>query len=181
MNESLIEDAFLNPALIHTQWHSLRNKLLLTCCPSLPFSQAIRSPVPLPPPLPPPPPPVPSQLPFYNTIQWIRKWDTVCFNAFWSELLKGPSLVKPIKRYWNLVLKCNGICFESCTSPPPSPPRTPLSSHHLRLYCLHHLCYLHLCKKKYCINSFSCTFYSMRIFLNLTADIMILGTYTHFS
>ena len=97
MNESLIEDAFLNPALIHTQWHSLRNKQLLTCHPSLPFSEAIHSPAPPPPPLPlpppPPPPPVPSQLPFYNTIQLIRKWDPVCFNAFWSELLKGPSLV----------------------------------------------------------------------------------------
>ena len=93
MNESLIKDAFLNPALIHTQWHSLRNKQLLTCCPSLPFSEAIRSPAPPPPPLPPPPPPVLLQLPFYNTIQLIRKSDPVCFNAFWSELHKGPSLV----------------------------------------------------------------------------------------
>ena len=42
-------------------------------------------------------------------------------------------------------------CFESCTSPLPSPPWTPPSSHyHLHLCCLH-LCYLHLCKKKYCI------------------------------
>ena len=37
-------------------------------------------------------------------------------------------------------------CFESHTSPLPSPPWTPPSScHHL------HLCCLHLCKKKYCI------------------------------
>ena len=36
-------------------------------------------------------------------------------------------------------------------------------------------------KRNIALNSFSCTFYSMRIFLNLTANIMILGTYTHFS
>ena len=40
---------------------------------------------------------------------------------------------------WNVIQ-----CFESCTSPLPSPPCTQLSSHH-------HLCYVHLCKKKYCI------------------------------
>ena len=44
---------------------------------------------------------------------------------------------------WNVMQ-----CFESHTSPLPSPPWTPPSSHHhlhLHLYCLH------LCKKKYCI------------------------------
>ena len=42
-------------------------------------------------------------------------------------------------------------CFESHTSPLPSPPWTPPSSHpDLHLCCLR-LCYLHLCKKKYCI------------------------------
>ena len=40
-------------------------------------------------------------------------------------------------------------CFESHTSPLPSLPWTPPSSHH-HICCLH-LCYLHLCKKKYCI------------------------------
>ena len=40
---------------------------------------------------------------------------------------------------WNVMR-----CFESRTSPLPSPPWTPPSSHH-------HLCYVHLCKKKYCI------------------------------
>ena len=36
-------------------------------------------------------------------------------------------------------------------------------------------------KRNIALNSFSCTFYSMQIFLNLTANIIILGTYTHFS
>ena len=36
-------------------------------------------------------------------------------------------------------------------------------------------------KRNIALKSCSCTFYSMQIFLNLTANIMILGTYTHFS
>ena len=43
---------------------------------------------------------------------------------------------------WNVMQ-----CFESRTSPLPSPPCTPPSLHHLHL----HLYCLHLCKKKYCI------------------------------
>ena len=42
-------------------------------------------------------------------------------------------------------------CFKSCTSPLPSPPWTPPSSHHHLHLCCFHLCHLHLCKKKYCI------------------------------
>ena len=46
---------------------------------------------------------------------------------------------------WNVMQ-----CFESHTSPLPSPPCTPPSLHHLHL----HLYCLHLCKKKYCIKLF---------------------------
>ena len=35
-------------------------------------------------------------------------------------------------------------------------------------------------KRNIALKLFSCTFYSMQIFLNLTANIIILGTYTHF-
>ena len=49
---------------------------------------------------------------------------------------------------------------------------------HLHLYCLH------LCKKKYCIKDIFMYFLFnadlSKIFLNLTANIIILGTYTHF-
>ena len=45
---------------------------------------------------------------------------------------------------WNVMQ-----CFESHTSPLPSPPCTPPSLHHLHLHlCCLHLCCLHLCKKK---------------------------------
>ena len=47
---------------------------------------------------------------------------------------------------WNVML-----CFESHTSPLPSPQCTPPSLHHLHL----HLYCLHLCKKKYCIKLIS--------------------------
>ena len=90
-NEWVINERCLFKTLL---WYtansiSFRNKIL-TCCPSLPFSLAFHCPAPLPLPLPPPPPPplppppLLQQLPFYNAIQLIRKWDTVFFNAFWT-------------------------------------------------------------------------------------------------
>ena len=72
---------------------------------------------------------------------------------------------------WNVMLwitylssSLSSLYTTLLTSPPPSPP--------LLLSPL---------KRNIALKSCSCTFYSMRIFLNLTANIMILGTYTHFS
>ena len=45
---------------------------------------------------------------------------------------------------------------------------------HITVCYLHHLCFTSV-KRNIALNSFSCTFYSMQIFLNLTANIMILG------
>ena len=165
---------FLNPYTANGI--SFRSKLL-TYCPSPPFSVAFHCPAhphsPPPPPL--PPPPLPSQLPSYNAIQLIRKWDTVCFNTFCSELLKGPSLLQPVKRYWNLVLKCNALNHIPLLFPllpEHHPPHITTSISTSAAFTS--------VKRNIALKSCSCTFHSMWIFLNLTANIIILGTYTHF-
>ena len=95
MNESLIKDAFFKPCF-DTQPMAFPSEVSYSPaaphCPSPWPSTAQHLSIPnlhlclcL--------PPLPSKLPCYNAIQLIRKWDTVCFNAFCSELLEGPSLV----------------------------------------------------------------------------------------
>ena len=86
---------------------------------------------------------------------------------------------KPVKRYWNLVLKCNALNHVPLLLPllpvHHSPHITSTSAAFTTSATFASV------KRNIALNSFSCTFYSMRIFLNLTANIMILGTYTHFS
>ena len=124
---------------------SFRNKQLLTCRPHCPS----------------PRPSAPQHLCLYLCLRlhlFHRNYpSTIQYN--WLESETQCALMHSVLNSWRDRLWFNRLkdtetwswnvmqCFESCTSPLPSPPCTPPSLHHLHL----HLYCLHLCKKKYCI------------------------------
>ena len=158
MNESLIKDAFLNPSLIHSQWH---------------FLSEINNYWPAAPHCPSPRPSAPQHLCLHLCLRLhlcLCLCLCLCLHLFhrnypstiqynWLESETQCALMHSVLNSWRDCLWFNRLkdtetwswnvmqCFESRTSPLPSPPCTPSSLHHfhLHLYCLHP------CKKKYCI------------------------------